>query len=213
MNHKYLEDKILGCLSMAAIGDALGMPAHDMTIDEIAERFGGPIRDFHPAQPDSRVHPGYGAAEITDDTLLTLATAKAYIIGQGRIDSETTARLTAEAFEQAKAAGRDRMFGPSTRRAVEALASGQDPVAAALSDQHPAGGASNGAAMKISPVGVGQRRKRGRGRGRRDNRQPAEPPGRGRGRRRRGRGRRSGGGRDSGGRRLHRGPGLPGRGR
>jgi ADP-ribosylglycohydrolase len=31
--------KILGCLGMVAIGDAMGMPCHDMTTDEIRQRF------------------------------------------------------------------------------------------------------------------------------------------------------------------------------
>ena len=154
MNKEYLKDKILGCLSMAAVGDALGMPTHDMTIDEIARRFKGPVIDFHPPFSDTRVHPRHGAAEITDDTLLTLALARSYIETRGRIDSLTVARHTAEAFNKAKAIGRDRMFGPSTRKGLEALEEGMDPVEAALAEKHPMTGASNGGAMKIAPAGL-----------------------------------------------------------
>ncbi|MFH1139765.1 MAG: ADP-ribosylglycohydrolase family protein [Pseudomonadota bacterium] len=154
MKKDELENKILGCLSMVAIGDALGMPTHDLTSDEISRRFGGPVRDFHPPGPDSRVHPRHRAAEITDDTLLTLAAARSYLEGRGRVDPLSVARGTAAALARARESGREMMFGPSTRRCVEALEAGLDPLAAALAEKHPLSGASNGGAMKVSPAGL-----------------------------------------------------------
>ena len=149
-----LYKKILGCLSMVAIGDALGMPCHDMTIDEIQERFGGPVRTFRPPFDDTRVHRNFTAGQITDDTLLTLAVADAYIQNHGSISSELVSRCLWESYRKALAAGNGAMFGPSTRRAMDALAAGGDPVKSGLEEKNPMSGASNGAAMKIAPAGL-----------------------------------------------------------
>jgi ADP-ribosylglycohydrolase len=149
-----LHRKILGCLGAVAIGDALGMPCHDMTSDEIRRRFGGRVRAFHPPFGDTRVHGGLGAARVTDDTLLTLAVADAYLQNDGRITSAAVAAGLLQSYQRARDAGCGTMFGPSTRRAAEAIAAGRDPVQTGLTGKHPMACASNGAAMKIAPAGL-----------------------------------------------------------
>ncbi|WP_419658803.1 ADP-ribosylglycohydrolase [Desulfosarcina variabilis str. Montpellier] len=149
-----LYKKILGCLSMVAIGDALGMPCHDMTIDEIRERFEGPVEAFHPPFADTRVHRGLCAGQITDDTILTLAVAEAYIENDGHITPSLIAAALLKAYNRAVHAGNQTMFGPSTRKAMENIADGKDPVKNCLRENHPMSGASNGGAMKIAPVGL-----------------------------------------------------------
>lgn len=149
-----LYTKILGCLSMVAIGDALGMPCHDMTIDEIRKRFNGPVETFMPPFDDTRVHKNLGAASITDDTMLTLATAEACIQGNGRLTPSLVAACSLKAYQRALDAGNGIMFGPSTRQAMEAVTAGKNPVSVCLEQKHPMAGASNGAAMKIAPVGL-----------------------------------------------------------
>ena len=146
--------KILGCLSMVAIGDALGMPCHDMTIDEIRTRFGGEVTSFKPPFEDTRVHRNFRAAQITDDTILTLGVADAYIEGDGLITPSSISACLLERYRRAAAAGRGSMFGPSTRRAMEAIEAGDDPVATCMEERHPMSCASNGGAMKIAPVGL-----------------------------------------------------------
>lgn len=149
-----LYKKILGCLSMVAIGDALGMPCHDMTIDEIRERFGGPVETFFPPFADTRVHRGLKAGQITDDTILTLAVAQAYIENDGCITPSLISISLLKGYKRAVEAGNGTMFGPSTRKAMESIEAGNDPVKNCLSENHPMAGASNGAAMKIAPVGL-----------------------------------------------------------
>jgi ADP-ribosylglycohydrolase len=139
---------------MVAIGDALGMPCHDMTIDEIRERFKGPVKTFHPPFDDTRVHSNLGAACITDDTILTLALATAYIQNNGQITPSSICTCFLESYQHAVDAGCGTMFGPSTRRALEVVAAGNDPVKTGLAEKHPLSGASNGAAMRIAPAGL-----------------------------------------------------------
>ncbi len=146
--------KILGCLAMVAIGDALGMPAHDMTREEIKVRFGKPISSFKPPFKDSRVHKTLKAGQITDDTRLTLATAKAYIDHNGKITPQMMTEYIAVAVNQAFQEGLDTLFGQSTKTALKAFNSGQDPIKASLLEKSPQIGATNGGAMRISPAGL-----------------------------------------------------------
>jgi ADP-ribosylglycohydrolase len=146
--------KILGCLAMVAIGDALGMPAHDMTRDEIKERFGGSIRDFASPFKDSRVHKGMRAGQTTDDTGLTLAIARAYAENGGKITPAIAATYIADWVDKAVEEGLGTMIGTSTKQAVLAFKNGTDPTKICLKERNPMIGTTNGGAMKISPVGL-----------------------------------------------------------
>jgi ADP-ribosylglycohydrolase len=154
VSERFLYEKILGCLSMVAIGDALGMPAHDMTREEIQERFGKPIDSFRAPFGDSRVHRSLQAGQITDDTRLTLAMAKAYIENNGKITSSLITRYIAAAVNEAFQEGLETLFGMSTKQALKAFNDGQDPIETGLREKSPLIGATNGGAMRISPVGL-----------------------------------------------------------
>lgn len=147
-------NKILGCLSMVAIGDALGMPSHDMTIDQIKHFFNGTLNDFQPPPGDSRVHKGFKAGQVTDDTLLTLSLSDAYIKNRGAISSRIIAAMTSTVVTEYSNRGLDKMFGPSTKNSVERFHKGEDPETMFMGENHPTMGTSNGGAMKISPVGL-----------------------------------------------------------
>lgn len=147
-------DKIFGCLSMVAIGDALGMPAHDMTIEEIKKRFGGPINEFRSPFDDSRVHKGMQAGQITDDMGLTLALVNAYIDGRGVVNSQAIGERTAEWVNHATKMGYGKMIGQTTRQAVQAINAGLDPIDVCKKEKNPMIGATNGGAMKISSAGL-----------------------------------------------------------
>jgi ADP-ribosylglycohydrolase len=149
-----LFEKILGCLIMVAVGDALGMPAHDMTIDEIRERFGGPIRDLKSPFKDSRVHRGMKAGQITDDAGLTFQIARAYIENRGKITPSLIGKYVADWVNEATSKGLSSMIGGSTKQAVQRINDGLDPVRESRKDKNPMMGATNGGAMKISPAGL-----------------------------------------------------------
>lgn len=149
-----LFEKILGCLAMVAIGDALGMPAHDMTIDEIRKRFGGSIRDLKSPFKDSRVHSGMKAGQITDDAGLTFQVAKAYIEHRGKITPPVIGEYVAEWVNEATSKGLSSMIGGSTKQAVQRINGGLDPIRECRKDKNPMMGATNGGAMKISPAGL-----------------------------------------------------------
>ncbi len=153
-SERYLFDKILGCLAMVAIGDAMGMPAHDMTTDEIQDRFGKPLRDFRPPFEDSRVHRGMKAGQVTDDTGLTLQMAKLYIERGAKITPNLVGRYTADWVDDAIHRGFGTMIGGSTKQAVQRIREGLDPVRESRKEKNPMMGATNGAAMKVSPAGL-----------------------------------------------------------
>lgn len=79
-----LDDKAMGCLAGAAVGDALGGATEGWTSEQIRERYGGWVEDIVPAfeadTPRAERHSRYakGNGRITDDTLMTHALAEVY---------------------------------------------------------------------------------------------------------------------------------------
>ncbi|PSK99555.1 ADP-ribosylglycohydrolase [Murinocardiopsis flavida] len=140
-------DRALGALYGLAVGDALGMPTQSFGRADIARRF-GPIEGFEDGPADQPIAPGLPAGTITDDTEQAVLVAELLIEGCGRIDAHRFAeRLTA--WERGMAAkGSADLLGPSTKRAIDAIAAGTPPEEAGRS------GTTNGAAMRVAPVGV-----------------------------------------------------------
>ncbi len=145
MNVTTILNKILGGLYGQALGDAWAMPAL-FTPDDTWARFGGWITDFWPGPADHFVHAGLPAGKVTDDTEQAFALAEA-IIADGRVTVEGTARAVVAWYDRI---GGDTcpFVGPSTRRAVLAIKRGADLQTTG------AHGDTNGAAMRISPVGL-----------------------------------------------------------
>lgn len=142
-----LANRALGALVGLAIGDALGMPTQLMSRPAILRDY-GPITELIDAGPNQLIAAGMPAGSITDDTEQALLVAQLLVAGKGRIDEDdfSTALL---AWEKAMAAkGSLDLLGPSTKRAVERIASGV-PASEAGRD-----GSTNGAAMRITPVGI-----------------------------------------------------------
>lgn len=138
-------NKILGGLYGQALGDAWGMPAL-LTPEATWEYFGGWIEDFKPAPENHPVHAGLPAGRVTDDTEQAFALAQV-ILTEGRMSAEGAARALIAWYERI---GGDRSpyVGPSTRRAIQALRRGEDLY------QVGRFGDTNGAAMRVSPVGL-----------------------------------------------------------
>lgn len=141
----YAYDHILGGLYGQALGDAWGMPAYFRPY-QTWEYYNGWLEELVAAPPDHPLHAGFAAGQITDGTQQAIVVAQT-IIAQRQI--------TVEGVAQAMVAWYDRIdgdnaafIGPSTRRAVKALKTGQDPQTTGLR------GDTCGGAMRISPVGL-----------------------------------------------------------
>jgi len=92
-----LEDKSIGALSGAAVGDSLGGATEGYSPEVLQERFGGLVRDivgpfnleWKTARPVSPFHKGNG--HITDDTLMTEALISVYDQVRDHLDAYTFA--------------------------------------------------------------------------------------------------------------------------
>jgi ADP-ribosylglycohydrolase len=136
----------LGALTGLAIGDALGMPTQTLPREAIAAS--GGVTGFRAAAPDHPLAHGLAAGHVTDDTEQALLLADALIAGHGRIDPRHLADSLDRWERNAMARGSADLLGPSTRAAIQAVREGTSPELAG------ANGTTNGAAMRIAPVGI-----------------------------------------------------------
>lgn len=92
-----LEDKAVGCLVGAGVGDALGGATEGWTPEQIQERWGGYVTgivppyyaDWRDARPIAPYHKGDG--HITDDTLMTQALVEVYAKRGDHLDAYAVA--------------------------------------------------------------------------------------------------------------------------
>lgn len=142
-----MRDRALGSLVGLAVGDALGMPTQLMSRAEIAADYGA-IVGLLDAGPHQVIAAGMRAGSVTDDTEQALLLARLLVRGGGHVDEAEFAAALLE-WERAMAAkGSLDLLGPSTKRAVQLIASGTAPSEAGRD------GSTNGAAMRIAPVGI-----------------------------------------------------------
>ncbi|HEV8669546.1 MAG TPA: ADP-ribosylglycohydrolase family protein [Candidatus Limnocylindria bacterium] len=76
-----LRSKAIGCLSGAAVGDALGSATEGYSHEQILKRYGGPVTGIVAPYVDAGRGPTRyqkGDGRITDDTLMTLALVEVY---------------------------------------------------------------------------------------------------------------------------------------
>jgi ADP-ribosylglycohydrolase len=143
-----LTDRAAGALYGLAVGDALGMPTESLPRPEIVARYGPLLEEFETGPPDQPLAPGLPAGTVTDDTEQALLLAHLIISGKGEIDEEDFARQLLAWEEDMRARGSLSLLGPSTKRALSALLAGAPFTETGRS------GTTNGAAMRITPVGV-----------------------------------------------------------
>jgi len=137
-----------GALYGLAIGDALGMPTQMLSRAEIVRRWGPLLPGFEPAPPGHPIAGGMPAGAVTDDTEQAVLLARLLVKGRGTIDPHELAAALTE-WERAMAErGSLDLLGPSTKRAVAAILAGVPPEEAGAT------GTTNGAAMRIAPVGI-----------------------------------------------------------
>jgi ADP-ribosylglycohydrolase len=141
-------ERACGALYGLAIGDALGMPTQFLSRSVVRQLYGPSLTGFEPGPASNPISSGMPAGSVTDDTQQAVILARTLIDGGGHVDHRQLAdRLLAWEVEMVGHGSAD-LLGPSTRRALTALNEG-----AALGD---AGrwGDTNGAAMRIAPVGI-----------------------------------------------------------
>ncbi|WP_369244232.1 ADP-ribosylglycohydrolase family protein [Streptomyces sp. R41] len=143
-----LHSRATGALYGLALGDALGMPTQMLSRPQITARYGPVLTGFHAAAPDHPLAAGMPAGAITDDTEQALLLARLLLDGDGRVDAAELARRLVAWEDDMRARGSLDLLGPSTKRAVELVLAGT-PV-----DEVGRYGATNGAAMRIAPVGI-----------------------------------------------------------
>ena len=142
------EDRAKGALYGLGIGDALGMPTQMLSRRQIVERWGPLLTGFEGAHDDHPIAAGMSAGAVTDDTEQAALLGWLLVEGNGRVSpGEVAAALLGWEREMAARGSLD-LLGPSTKRALDAVANGTPPAEAG---RH---GDTNGAAMRITPVGI-----------------------------------------------------------
>jgi ADP-ribosylglycohydrolase len=148
VNPSDLRSRARGALYGLAIGDALGMPTQSLPRERILARYGGRLTGFRAGPPDQPIAPGMPAGSVTDDTEQAVLVGRLLVAGGGHIAAgDLAARLLAWENDMAARGSLD-LLGPSTKRALAAVAAG---VPTDLTGRY---GDTNGAAMRIAPVGV-----------------------------------------------------------
>lgn len=140
-------DRALGALYGLAIGDALGMPTQMLSRDRILERF-GPLAGFEAADADHPIAASMPAGSITDDTEQALLLAGILVDNGGHVDARTFAQALIEWEDRMRERGSLDLLGPTTKRAVAAILDG------ASIEEAGRYGDTNGAAMRVTPVGL-----------------------------------------------------------
>jgi ADP-ribosylglycohydrolase len=123
------------------------MPTQSMSLRAIRADH-GLITEFVDAGPHQRIARGMRAGTVTDDTEQAILVARLLIDGAGTIDPGVFADRLIEWERAMEAKGSLDLLGPSTKAAVEKILRGV-PVSEAGS-----GGTTNGAAMRVAPVGI-----------------------------------------------------------
>ncbi|TPK96375.1 ADP-ribosylglycohydrolase family protein [Mesorhizobium sp. B2-4-12] len=140
-------DRAMGALIGGALGDALGMPTQLLSPARIAELYGH-VEDFVAPVADHPVSKGLAAGTITDDTEQALLLGRILIESGGRFDHTRWVNALLDWERDVKARGSYDLLGPSTKRAIDAINNGVPAEDAGR------GGDTNGAAMRIAPVGI-----------------------------------------------------------
>lgn len=145
MERSELEDRAAGCLAGVAIGDAMGLPTQFMRPEDIEAEFGS-IDGFERA-PGWHPYGDHQAGSVTDDTEQTLALADELLSRGGHLTTEAAATALLGWAKERGLLESDQI-GPSTGEALRRIESGTDP------DRTGFKGVTNGASMRISPVGI-----------------------------------------------------------
>jgi ADP-ribosylglycohydrolase len=139
------EKRILGAFYGQALGDAMGMPSELWPRSRVKQHFGW-IDRFLPGPAENNAACYFGRASFTDDTSMALALADAILSHDGEINAETIGANILQWAESFDAFNKN-VLGPTSKIALNAMKAGT-PVS-----QLENNGMTNGAAMRVSPLG------------------------------------------------------------
>ena len=142
-------DHATAALLGLALGDAMGMPSQTLDHATIRERY-GEITGFVDPFQDHPVSHGLIAGQVTDDTEQTILLARRLIATPSWFDETAWAEDLLGWEQEVQRRGLLDLLGPSSKQALTALLDG---VPASESGRE---GTTNGAAMRILPVGIAQ---------------------------------------------------------
>lgn len=138
--------RINGILLGGAIGDAYGMPTEFWSYRQIKNKFPNGIQNLLPSLENKLIPRELPAGSVTDDTINTIILLESIIKKSGKVDTMNYIDHLTEWISNAEEA--KLVSGPSTLRSIQAIKDGI-PV-----DKAGFGNTTNGAAMKISPIGI-----------------------------------------------------------
>ncbi|WEV66051.1 ADP-ribosylglycohydrolase family protein [Bifidobacterium sp. ESL0764] len=141
------QDHALGALRGLSLGDAIGMPTQSMSHEWIGAAY-GKVTGLVDAIADQPIAPGMAAGSVTDDTEQALLVAGLIAEGCGHIDSARLASKLLAWEDDMKRRGSLDLLGPSTKLALEQVRNGADISKTGRT------GTTNGAAMRVAPVGI-----------------------------------------------------------
>lgn len=140
-------DRALGALVGGALGDALGMPTQTLSPAQIHTAYGS-VTDFVAPTAEHPVSCGLCAGAVTDDTEQTLLLGETLLASGSTFDDSRWVEALVRWEDDVRARGSYDLLGPSTKRAIDAVRAGTPAAEAGRF------GDTNGAAMRIAPVGI-----------------------------------------------------------
>jgi ADP-ribosylglycohydrolase len=144
-----LHQRILGALIGAGAGDAMGAATEARTTEQIIECFGHEVMDFE-TPPMDTFGGGNVPGQVTDDFSSAFFLAQSIVNNNGIVDQKAVQLSLIDWSEHAVFF--DRFAGPTTRLAIRRF-KGED-IGETKGVQLIARQATNGSAMRISPIGM-----------------------------------------------------------
>jgi ADP-ribosylglycohydrolase len=144
-DRELLRKRIKGALIGVAYGDSFGMPVEMWSGKRIASAY-GKIQAHLPGNCDNFISKGLAAYEVTDDTINTALVIDMLYENHGQVNAMMFIRMLkhwAETSEKSSA-----VIGPSTAKAIARIELGVPMEETGIT------GTTNGAAMKILPLGL-----------------------------------------------------------
>ena len=138
--------KTYGALLGVAYGDAFGMPTSLWNPEMIHKNFPNGVHELLPAPKGHVIHNGMIAGQVTDDTQQTLLLADQFI-EEKKFEKYSAAKRLLKWATDLKAF-ETQILGPSSLKALKLIEAGV-PI-----EKTGTMGDTNGAAMKITPVGI-----------------------------------------------------------